>query len=259
MLSLGDALSKAIPDLHHSQTQQRSKVGRFARQHHSQNQPRNARGRFRGRLTLDEREAAATQVSEYINDQLSPRLQEHLSDFERGRLTAVEWYDRCERDIRLFYDLSYRAGQRTVGHPASALTPQDKAVLNRVIKDELHYLKGFQTHLETGQGKLPYHVRAELYAQAAREAAWMGWVMGDQRKSRAIRWMRGPTNESCSDCVRFEAMGWQPATSFVKHVLGEGYLPQSGKLECQGHHCRCYLEERVDGVVQKPVLFSANP
>lgn len=257
-------LSKRVPDVHHSQTQVRSRGGQFARRHHAFTQAKDAGGRFRQRLTLAEREAAADQAAVLLNDQLAPRLQTHLADFTAQRLPGQEWYERCEKDLRLFYELIYREGKRSVGDPAIRLTPQDKAVINRVLKDELHYLKGFQTHLETGGGRMPYKQRMGLYAKAAREAFWMGWTLGDQRRTRMIRWMFGATENHCGihdggealGCSDFEAMQWQSVDTFVKEVLSEGYMPQSGKLECQGHHCKCYLQEQVDETIQPSVVPS---
>ncbi len=257
MLEMGDALSKAIPALHHSQTQQRQRTGKFATRHHAHTQARTARGRFRGRLTLDEREAAVDQAGTLINKQLEPRLQRHLRDFTGGKITSADWYDRCEMDLRFFYEEAYKSGQRSVGHASIAMTPQDKAILNRLMKDELHYLGRFRDDLDAGRGRMPYPQRLSLYAQATWESYWYGWLTGDQRKTRRIRWMYGATVEHCgiaeggerTGCSDFVAIGWMTAVDAVKNILTEGFAPRSGKLECGGFHCLCTLQESVDGKV----------
>jgi hypothetical protein len=97
---------------------------------------------------------------------------------------------------------------------------------------------------------MPYPDRMRLYAHAAWESYWSGWVLADQRSARKIRWRYGNTVEHCHDCERFVKLDWLPARLFAQQILERGYAPRGGKLECQGHRCQCWLEEMLDGKVQ---------
>lgn len=244
-------LDKAVPT-HHSQFMQRTPGGKFARAHHARVTPRDARGRFRQRLDRGECREAANLAAGYVRE-LGERLQDHLTLRRAGAIDPPTWARYCERDIQHFYELAYRCGKQSVGDPAVRLTSQDRAVIGRLVRDEADYLRAFGADMDAGRGKMGYAERMALYGDAAREAFWLGWALGDQRRGRESRWMRGPTRESCADCLRFEAMGWVPVARFIAEVIARGYAPQSGQLACQGHNCLCRLEERLAGVAQAPL------
>jgi hypothetical protein len=213
---------------------------------------RDIRGRFSRRLTPDESAEAARQSRASVTS-LESRLSRHLLDYEAGHVSAKEWGDRCFEDISHFYDLSYRSGLNAAGDPGVLLSPTQRAVLNRLKRDEHDYLRDFGEDMNAGRGRMPYHDRMRLYAQAAREAFWVGFVMGDLRTARQLRWVLGPT-EHCVDCRRFSQMGWVPARRFYDEVLSKGYVPQSGHLDCKGSRCQCVLSEQVNGSVSTPAV-----
>jgi len=247
------SLSKAVA-AHPAQFQQRTGGGRFARRHPAHVTPRSPTGQFRQRLSREECREAAAEARAYRVAMFESRLRDHIGDFTGKRLSREEWERRCERDIRDAYDRLYRLGKQAVGDPGVALNPQDRAILNRLVRDELDYLRAFGADVEAGAGVIPYPERMAMYAAAGREAGWNGWVMGDQRKERAIRWVTS-ARESCRDCLRFERMGWMPVVAFIRDVLSRGYAPKSGQLECKGIRCGCSLQERVGGAVQAPMEF----
>lgn len=248
-------LAKAIP-AHHSHYQTRSGGGQFVRRAPYHNIPRTDQGRFTKRLTAAERDAAADTARGYAAE-LRERLQDHLADVTRNAITPAQWYTRCERELRHYYDLLYRCGKQAAGDPAVFISPQDRAALNRLLLDELDYLRGFQQAQEAGEGRMPYPQRMGMYADAVWESFWLGWVLGDQRTGRQVRWRYGPTKEHCgladggsaTGCSDFVALGWTPIRDFVREVLSKGFLPRSGSLECKGSRCQCYLEERGAGRV----------
>jgi hypothetical protein len=225
--------------------------------------PRTAGGRFLKasqvvhgpRLTEAECAAARAEAHRLQAEELTPRLFRHLADFQAGHFAAQEWYDRTAADLRYFYGELYRYGKRAAGNPGLVLGPQDKALLQRLVEDELHYLAGFREHLHSGGGKMPYPQRLQLYANAAWEAFWTGWVLGDTRPGRQVRWRYGATEHHCGlaaggkarGCSDFVQLGWLEATAFVSQVLMKGFAPRSGMLECTGTHCLCWLEERLVG------------
>lgn len=246
-------IAKAVP-VHHSQFQERTSDGRFApaATHHSAHQIRDAAGRFARRLTREETLAAGAEAGELVED-LRGRLMQHFEYYRAGRISMEEWAANCERDLSLFYRLIYRTGKQSVGDPAIILSPQEKAQINRLVRDEMDYLRDFGADMEAGRGTMPYVQRMGLYAAAAWEAYWNGFVLGDQRKGRELQWRWGETEEHCSDCAGFADMEWMGVREFAKLTVKQGKTPRSGALECIGINCKCWIAERLDGIEQPRV------
>jgi hypothetical protein len=202
------------------------------------------------RLDEAEQDAAAAQGQEWVA-QLTSRLSRHLGDYEAGHLTSAGLAARGGEDIHLFYGLAYREGKRAAGDPAVLLTATDRAILSRLVRDETDFLRQFGDDMDAGRGRLAYHTRMAMYGAALREVFWVGWVTGDLRLGRDVRWTLGPT-EHCDDCLRFSQRGWLPVATFYRDILGKGYTPQSGMLDCKGFHCQCVLQERWQGIVRTP-------
>jgi|SRR5215831_19230136 len=241
-----DALEKAV-DPHHAHVQARGREGRF-RSGYAAPRPR-AAGKFVRRLTREESAAGSDLARNYIygRDGFAQRMRTHLRDYRESRIGAGQMIERGESEIRHFYELAYRAGRQAAGDPALVLTPQDRAYLNALVRDETDYLRGFVTDMEEGLGVVPYERRLDMYVNAAQEPAWAGWVLGDQSRDRSIRWHYGLTEEHCRDCRRAVESGWMPVRRFVKDYLSRGLVPQAGRLECHGIHCACRLSERIGG------------
>ena len=244
-----DPFERAVQP-HPSHYQPRTRLGRWTRARTGYYQPRDIGGRFRQRLLPGERDAARQQARRIVQQEMRPRLHTWMDLYELGRITSAEWYRFTARDISFFYEEVYRAGQQSGGDPAIELSSQDRAIVNRLVKDELGYLKRFADDMDAGRGKMPYRARLDLYVNATWEPFWTGWMIGDQRATREIRWVFGNTIEHCEDCQRFVNMGWTPAKRFFEEVTSKGYAPRSGHLACGGWKCQCRLEERVGGVVQ---------
>lgn len=259
-----DMLAKAVGPSR-AVFQHRTSAGRLRRLdpggHPSQFRPRDARGRFMRRLDDDEQEAASEQAKRLVNEELQPRLQDWLRLYEVGHITSVDWHKFCMRDLRLFYELVYREGKRAAGDPAVKLDPTDRAVLNHLLEGaqgEAAFLKKFADDMDAGKGRMAYHERLALYAQAAWEAYWNGWVYGDLRPGRGIRWRFGPTEEHCEDCAGFEKRGYMPVHEFLKQVVKKGKLPRSGRLACVGIKCRCWLQEKYADQESKQVDYGGR-
>lgn len=180
------ALGKAVP-VHHSHFQERSLSGQFGTPPVNPLPPLPDEDREEARLLADRVQA----------EELSPRLQRHLSDYEAGHLSGAEWEKRVLQDLRLFYGDLYRFGKQAAGWSGVKLTPQDQAILGRLVRDEAGYLAKFRSDMEQGKGVMPYHARMQLYSNAAWEAWNSGFCMGDLSPERKIRWVYGETEDHC--------------------------------------------------------------
>ena len=184
-------------------------------------------------------------------DRSSDRLQtlrafyEQNAALEREGVTKVKLVPlatietRMKTAIRESYQDAFTLGKRAAGN-LTALTDSDLSAIKKVRLDEYKYLAGFTEDIRNDIGKMPYIKRMDMYVAAARELYWLGWVLGDRRTDRRIEWALGPT-EHCESCLRTANNGPYTVEQFIEKVLP--LLPQSGRLDCLGHHCQCSLRE----------------
>jgi hypothetical protein len=141
------------------------------------------------------------------------------------------------------YARALSLGKRAAADLTSA-TEDQKRNLAALCRDEYGYLSGFCGAMRDGAGRMPYDERMQWYTLAAREAFWMGWVMARPASlHRMITWHYGDTLAHCAQCLKFGAHGPYSIEEFRSDVLDKGFLPQSGRLECRGRHCRCWLSD----------------
>lgn len=180
-----------------------------------------------------------------VYEQNAALAAEGLTKVKLLPLTTVE--ARMKATVRSAYEEAFLAGKRSTGN-LTAVTDAERKVVRALCRDEYKYLRGFLSDMRGGQGRMPYEQRMEYYQMAARELYNLGFVLGDLRPGRALRWIFGDT-QHCRDCKRFADHGWYTISDFIREVLTPGYLPQSGKLACLGRHCKCSLEERLGNPV----------
>lgn len=236
-------LEKAV-DAHLSHVAQRRKGGEFVRFNWRRESPRGTGGRYIRRLTVEEQQAA-TELAQTVRQRFATQMGNHLGDLQKGRLPAAEATERGHRAIEEYYEQIFRHGMQAAGNPAVILTPRDKSALSRIVRDECDFWTGFMLDVEAGRGKVPYPDRLAMYVNAAQEAYWLGWVLGDFRPKRLIYWVLGAT-EHCKTCLmmaRLSEKGMTPM-QFLVYALRRGFLPQSGYLECKGLHCQCGLKDK---------------
>lgn len=174
-------------------------------------------------------------------EQNAALLREHKTAVKLVPLTTIEAHAKTA--IREVYEQAFLLGKRSAGN-LFALTADDKKALAKTRADEFYYLRRFLSDMRAQQGVMPYEQRMDYYRAAAREAYWLGWTLANRRPDRLITWDMGAT-EHCRDCLRFHNHGPYTAADFWREVAGQGYLPQSGKLECKGYFCQCRLRETI--------------
>lgn len=152
--------------------------------------------------------------------------------------------DRAVRAIRSYYSRAFLLGKRSAGNLLS-ISETERSVLRKVRTDEYKFLRKFLQDIDDKVGKIPYEKRAAFYANALREAYWLGFCLGDTSKTRRIYWYFGNTIEHCTDCAYFakQAGGWS-MEDFYEQAIKPGKMPQSGSLECKGFYCQCYLTDK---------------
>jgi hypothetical protein len=181
--------------------------------------------------------------------QLLRALYEQNAALEAAKVTVVKLVPLTTIEagiktaIRDAYQEAFTLGKRHAGN-LLAVTDADQKAIQKVRRDEYRYLRGFLDDMRAQTGVMDYTLRGDYYRAAARELFSLGFVLGNQNNGRKIIWNLGKA-EHCVDCRRFAAHGPYPVQDFIKNVLGQGYLPQSGRLKCRGYYCKCSLEEQA--------------
>lgn len=156
-------------------------------------------------------------------------------------MTTVE--ARAKATIRNAYTRAFLLGKRAAGNLTSA-DDSEARLLVATRRDEYTYLRRFLSDMKAGAGKLPYEQRMAYYQHALREAFWYGYLLGDRRASRRIWWSFGKTVEHCKDCASLAARtDGIPIAEFFDDLIPRGIVPQSGKLECHGLLCECWITD----------------
>lgn len=228
---------------HHAHFQERDKGGKFKlKPEVVRNKPtRNKMGRFSKRLTESERLYAQSEASR-LQDVFGVVLGWVESDLESERISESAAVKRGELLIGHFYNQLFEKGLQAAGDTGIFKTPQWKAMLLRIIRDEVDYWRNFMHDVSAGNGKIQYEKRLKMYSNAGREAFWLGWVLGDTNPNRNIYWVIGNTIDHCNTCSQMEKKSPFNPQEFLKEVA-KGFLPQSGELDCKGIHCLCFLTE----------------
>ena len=146
--------------------------------------------------------------------------------------------------IRKTYEEAFMAGKRSGGN-LFAITNEDKKAIMKVRYDEFKYLENFMRDMSNGGGVMDYQKRMDYYVKAARELYWLGFVRSNMDATRIITWRTNPEKEHCKTCISAAAGGPYTAEDFWKNLASKGILPHSGRLECLGYHCGCWLEDET--------------
>lgn len=160
-----------------------------------------------------------------------------------GELDYSWFYDAMLSAIRFHIPQAWFLGAKECGILAGELTQEEKAALEQAIQYELQWINGFATAIEEGSkengGKLsPLFSRAEI---------WIGRWNGVKSKAMAmacadqkLEWVLGPTDTSCSSCLKLA--GKVKRSSYWNKV---GVLPRqhgSELLACRGFRCLCEFQ-----------------
>jgi hypothetical protein len=154
-------------------------------------------------------------------------------------LSSTEY--QIQKQIREAYERSFELGKRAAGN-LFAITKEEQKAIKKTRYDEYDYLHKFLTDMRNGTGKMDYSQRMDYYAKAVRELYWLGWASANRSAGRSIQWILGDTVH-CATCEGAAGKGKMTADTFWKDYASKGILPQSGKLDCLGYHCKCALEE----------------
>jgi hypothetical protein len=154
-----------------------------------------------------------------------------------GSITVDVWLTAMRTEVKNLYLTQYIVARGGLGQ----MTFADWGRLGAMLKDQYGYLDGFAEYIKANNPSAAYiAMRARLYADASHEAFERArTLIALEKGADEISWHIDPAAENCSDCVDWEAMGWQsigPRGGFPS-PKGEAW-PGSGLSKCLVR-CRC--------------------
>jgi hypothetical protein len=154
-----------------------------------------------------------------------------------NNIEVADWEKGFAQELRKIHSYQYLLG--IGGH--KNMTNIDYGVLGGEIKNELKYLRKFaQTLIKNGMSEAEFNRRILMYLDASTGTYEKSRLKSHRRAG--FRWEKRirTKNESCSPCIGFEAMGWQPI----------GSLPNPTEDCICRSNCGCY--KRFERGIVKP-------
>lgn len=154
-----------------------------------------------------------------------------------GKLSVHDWTLLMRDEIKDAYIQQYVLAKGGL----SQMTQRDWSSIGGMLgRDQYAYLDRFAREIADGKVS-PAQIkrRAAMYVRSSREAFERGNARVHEDATE-IRWAVSPEIENCSDCLEFQAMGWQKREDDPYH----GAIPGSGNFTQCGVNCGCHFEYR---------------
>lgn len=217
-----------------------------------------------GRFMSDRRVRRLVQQSLDASRAATGELARLVSNSE---LAPAAWRDMMRQEIKAEYIREYLAGRGG----RSVMTQADWGRIGGMLREQYRYLERFTAQVAAGdlsEGQIRLRqmadsaepadivtisadvgdfvrapalrpqVRAQMYANSAREAFHRAERVSKEAAGYAEERRVTTAAESCPDCRELAARGWQPIGSLPQ--------PGDGSTVCLTN-CQCYKEYRISG------------
>lgn len=180
----------------------------------------------------DGRKAYADTRQSFVDEMIRVIGEGQRSEVSRskfgGQMRAV-----CRRALLQ----AMRDGMNEVDYDPESFSMEELAAF-RVLQEETSgYISGLGAEMfkEGGISEGEVAVRADMWASMTLESAReLGIKLG--KPNQRMKWVRGPTADSCPDCIRLENQ-----VHTMKAWIESGWTPTSKKTECRSYQCLCQL------------------
>jgi hypothetical protein len=190
----------------------------------NERQFRDASGRFVSRAEV------RGALDSYL-DTVTAEIRDVTQSLVDGSISIEDWHLRMERAIK---EAHTSAGAIAAGGWNQA-TSADWAQVGRKVKFQYQHLRDFARELENGLPLGPGIVsRAEMYGISATGTYEAVLRNGDLANGYDLERRILHSERSCTECVRYAAMDWQPA----------GVLPGIGEQCSCMSNCRCTFDRQ---------------
>lgn len=177
-----------------------------------------------------------------------------ISDLQAKRISKTQAMAKFRDVLRTHETEAFVAGRRARGDVRDHLTEAEEKMLTGRFSRNMRYFSNFCDDVISGEGRMPYHQRAEAYAKSL----WSIYTRGEtsdwqdpNAKNLRYHWITDADVEHCSDCLERGAHS----------VHNDGYswdeLSEIGwpgeKTKCM-YNCHCHIRVlKPKSQAQKPL------
>ncbi len=160
-----------------------------------------------------------------------------LSDFIEGRLGRAEAEAGLRKLMREYYRKAFELGHESSGMADWVeLSDRDHEWVNSSYKEEVRYLVRFLDDIESGNGKVDYRKRWEMYVETLEHVFFSG-KMVSVPEGYVIDWVMNRSAEHCGGCEFL-----RKNSPYTRNSLPT--VPKAGATPCLSN-CRCRLRVRL--------------
>lgn len=172
--------------------------------------------------------AAITQLESYrrMQHRLEMALNALLATYRQDR-NVEEFMDESKTALMGAYRKAFQIGSGT------KLTPEEVKFINKFARRQFKYLSGFATDVKNDAGTMPPAKRLKLYANSMDQMYWHGWLAGQTEENDRVKWVLGPNENNCEDCIDLASNG-----PYMRDTLDT--VPGGGDTQCL-MNCKCSL------------------
>lgn len=182
----------------------------------------------RGRIVS--RDAVLNLVEQRIAGGIDTTL-DYLAAVTQGGAPVDAWQTAMETELKRSFLQNYAAGRGGW----ETFTQADYGRIGARLREQYKYLRNFAQELASGTlSESEIQRRMAMYERAARTAFYDGSRSAAKAGGRTQEKRIVSAVENCEDCLRYEAMGWQPI----------GTLPSPGQSSVCLSNCQCDMDFR---------------
>jgi hypothetical protein len=161
-----------------------------------------------------------------------------------NKIDTVSFLDSATEIIFHGFSSAWYQGAKSVGIQPDELTDAEKQAMQVAIYQQLIYLPGFADYVYHNSRLMNDSLPAVLNRMSMWIIRWNQFVNQGRMMARLdqkLKWVRGPTSDSCDDCKRLDGRVYR-ASTWLKYDI----RPQSHRLKCKGFKCLCGLYATTD-------------
>ena len=162
--------------------------------------------------------------------------------FWNGTFNQAAFQDLMFNAIDRWLTIAWQEGAKQVGILPDEITPTEQVKLMTVIFREYSFVPGLAAFI-IQNSKANNGSRAVVYQRIAtwanRYADVVNRAKAEAEKDPKLRWVVGPTSDSCRTCQRLNGK-IKRASWWRDNVMPQ--QPDNPNLECRGFRCLCSLE-----------------
>ncbi len=159
-----------------------------------------------------------------------------IGDAQSSSVSRQKFGGSMRSIIRRAGLIAMRDGMNEVSYDPESFSPDELSAFRAWQEEASLRVSNLGAEIfKQGISEAEVTIRAEMWANITLESArQLGILLG--KPNQLMEWQRGPTSDSCEDCIRLE---FQVHT--MKEWIDSGWTPTSRRTACGSYNCLCSL------------------